>query len=231
MLAEAQLNYGQPQTDEETEAALGAFDIHAVDDGDSFLLPKHCYAGSPTPLGLQVVEAPHKRGVPAVSYGLWRKKSRLRPEFAELDKRELGTLIRDDVVITEEVRQGVVFFSGDTTIQLLRTRWAEILPKHGGRAGPDSAPGFKRRRRCKKSSKKVVVSRRVRSGRAQVRHHHPRGLRSGAGLDGLLEPRRRRGRRRRCAVVTRWILGGDMRRARRGDAATRGYSRRSGARR
>ena len=36
LLAEAQLNYGDAsQTDEQTVAALGEFDIQPVDDGDS----------------------------------------------------------------------------------------------------------------------------------------------------------------------------------------------------
>ena len=64
LLAEAQLNYGDAaQTDEETIGALGDFDLHAVGDGDEVLLPKRCYTGSPTPLGVQVFSAPHKDGV------------------------------------------------------------------------------------------------------------------------------------------------------------------------
>jgi len=101
-----------------------------VDDKDDIVLDKACYQGSPTPLGLQVLEAPHKRGVPACSYGLYRKKSRLKEAYAALPKAELGRLIRDDVQITEEYQQGLVFFSGDTTIQLLRQRHLEILPKY-----------------------------------------------------------------------------------------------------
>ena len=55
LLAEAQLNYGDDgQTDEQTIAALGAFDLHPVEDGDEVLLPRSAYSGSPTPLGVQV---------------------------------------------------------------------------------------------------------------------------------------------------------------------------------
>lgn len=55
LLTEAQLNYGdENQTDEETIAALGDFDVDAVEDGDEILLPRACYTGSPTPLGVQV---------------------------------------------------------------------------------------------------------------------------------------------------------------------------------
>ena len=123
LLAEAQLNYGDAaQTDEETIAALGDFALRSVDDKYEELLPRDCYAGSPTPIGVQVFEAPHKQGVPAVAYGLYRAKSRLRPEYAGLPKHELGALLRNDVEITESYSEGLVWFSGDTTIELLRER-------------------------------------------------------------------------------------------------------------
>ena len=63
-------------------------------------------------------------------YGLYRSKSRLRAECAALPKHELGALLRADVPITETYEEGLLFFSGDTTIELLRGRWAEILPKY-----------------------------------------------------------------------------------------------------
>ena len=130
LISEAQLNYGQEQTDEETIAALGEFDIVGVEDGDETLLPKSCYTGSPTPLGVQVFKAPHKDGVPAVSYGLYRSKNRLKEEFQSLPKSELGKLIQKDVQITEPYNEGLLFYTGDTTIDLLRNRWEEILPKY-----------------------------------------------------------------------------------------------------
>jgi len=132
LLAEAQLNYGdEAQTDEETVEALGEFDILGVADADEILLQKgDGYTGSPTPIGIQVFEAPHKDTVPAVSYGIYRAKSRLKPEYASLPKNELGALLRDDVAITESYKEGMLFFSGDTTIDLLRGRHAEILPKY-----------------------------------------------------------------------------------------------------
>ena len=129
LIAEAQLNYGQAQSDAETEAFLG-LDLRPVDDGEAFLLEPDRYQGSPTPLGLEVFTAPHKKGVPSCSYGLFRRKSRLKEEFQGLDKRKLGALVRDDVEITEPYDQGVLFFSGDTTIDLLRERHQEILPKY-----------------------------------------------------------------------------------------------------
>ena len=49
---------------------------------------------------------------------------------AALPKNELGALLRADVAITEPVEQGVLFYSGDTTIELLRKRHREILPKY-----------------------------------------------------------------------------------------------------
>ena len=157
LIAEAQLNYGQAQSDAETEAFLG-LDLRPVDDGEAFLLEPDRYQGSPTPLppvsklpsgrhtcrvdgvgvdaefphrlGLQVFTAPHKKGVPSCSYGLFRRKSRLKSEYQGLDKRKLGALVREDTQITEPYDQGVLFFSGDTTIDLLRERHQEILPKY-----------------------------------------------------------------------------------------------------
>ena len=131
LLAEAQLNYGdEAQSDEETVSALGDFDVQPVEDLEEILLPRTCYTGSPTPIGVQVFKAPHKGGVPAVSYGVYRAKTRLRAEYAELPKNELGALLRDDVPITEAYSEGVLFYTGDTTIELLRGRWSEILPKY-----------------------------------------------------------------------------------------------------
>ena len=131
LLAEAQLNYGdEGQTDQETVAALGEYDIRPVEDGDTFLLPREGYAGSPTPLGVQVFRAPHKDGVPSVSYGLYRAKNRIKAEYAALPKSELGSLIQNDVTITERHDEGLLFYTGDTTINLLRERWQEILPKY-----------------------------------------------------------------------------------------------------
>ena len=136
LIAEAQLNYGQAQSDAETEAFLG-LDLRPVDDGEAFLLEPDRYQGSPTPLppvsklpsgrhtcrvdgvgvdaefphrlGLQVFTAPHKKGVPSCSYGLFRRKSRLKAEYQGLDKRKLGALVREDVAITEPYDQGVLF--------------------------------------------------------------------------------------------------------------------------
>ena len=108
LIAEAQLNYGQAQSDAETEAFLG-LDLRPVDDGEAFLLEPDRYQGSPTPLGLEVFTAPHKKGVPSCSYGLFRRKSRLKSEYQGLDKRKLGALVREDVAITEPYDQGVLF--------------------------------------------------------------------------------------------------------------------------
>jgi ribonuclease Z len=131
LLAEAQLNYGDAtQTDDETTSALGDYDIQAVTDGEEFLLSREFYQGSPTPIGVQVFRAPHKEGVPAVSYGLYRAKTRLKPDYASLPKSELGALIQKGIVITESFNEGLLFYTGDTTINLLRERWKEILPKY-----------------------------------------------------------------------------------------------------
>mmetsp|Transcript_27465 Transcript_27465/g.55172 ORF Transcript_27465/g.55172 Transcript_27465/m.55172 type:complete len:567 (-) Transcript_27465:2137-3837(-) len=141
LLAEAQLNYGDAsQTDEETITALGKFNVVGVDDGFRIMLPKDKYMGSPTPIGIQVFSAPHKEGVPACSYGVFRQKQRLKPEFQEMSKSEIGAFLREkraagsnedkDLSITESYDEGVIFYTGDTTITLLRERWKEILPNY-----------------------------------------------------------------------------------------------------
>ncbi len=138
LIAEAQLNYGDAsQTDEETLEALGGFNVVGVKDGTRIMLPSDKYMGSPTPLGIQVFAAPHKKGVPAVSYGIFRCKQRLKEEFQDMSKSELGALLRqkrekgkEEFSITESYDEGLIFYTGDTTISLLRERWKEILPHY-----------------------------------------------------------------------------------------------------
>ena len=140
LVAEAQLNYGdETQTEEETLDALGGFNIVGTTDGSRIMLPKENYMGSPTPIGIKVFTAPHKEGVPAASYGVFRQKQRLKEEFQNMTKSELGTILRmkrsagsdeKDLSITESYDEGIIFYTGDTTISLLRERWREICPKY-----------------------------------------------------------------------------------------------------
>ena len=134
LIAEAQLNFGDAsQTDEETMEYLPEnFQVRPVQDKQDILLTKDKqYTGSPTPLGVEIWEAPHKTGVPAVSYGIYRLKRRLKAEYKSLSKQELGLLAREqNVTVTEEYQEGVLFYTGDTKIDLLRNRWKEILPKY-----------------------------------------------------------------------------------------------------
>lgn len=140
LIAEAQLNYGDPsQTEQQTMDALGTFNVRGVSDGMRIMLPKDKYCGSPTPIGIEVLTAPHKEGVPAVSYGVFRQKQRLKEEYAGMNNSELGAILRakresgaeeEDVSITENYDEGVLFYTGDTTITLLRERWKSILPKY-----------------------------------------------------------------------------------------------------
>ena len=175
LIAEAQLNYGQAQSDAETEAFLG-LDLRPVDDGEAFLLEpdryqadavtssvkiapsgRHTcrvdgvgvYAEFPHRLGLQVFTAPHKKGVPAASYGSFRRKSRLKEEFQGLDKRKLGALVREDVADHGALRPGRPL----------------LLGRHDHRPPPGAASGDP----------------------AQVRDGHPRGHLSGRAVRG---PRR-----------------------------------------
>jgi len=138
LLAEAQLNYGDPsQTNEETIEALGQFNLLGATDGKRIMLQKDKYTGSPTPIGIQVFSAPHKQGVPANSYGIFREKQRLKEEYQGMSKSELGAVLRakrsssdkKEVSITESYDEGILFYTGDTTINLLRERWREICRK------------------------------------------------------------------------------------------------------
>ena len=139
LLAEAQLNYGDPtQTNEETIEALGEFNLLGATDGKRIMLPKDKYTGSPTPIGIQVFSAPHKQGVPANSYGIFREKQRLKEEYQGMSKSELGAVLRakrsssdeKEVSITESYDEGILFYTGDTTINLLRERWREICRRY-----------------------------------------------------------------------------------------------------
>jgi len=113
--AEAQLNFGRAQTPDETDRALGALNLVAVEPGDSFLLPKHAHVGPP--LGVDVYRARHKDGVPALSYGLYHARRKLKPEFADVKPAELKLLDRD--AVTHLVKDYLIFYSGDTRAELL----------------------------------------------------------------------------------------------------------------
>ena len=54
-----------------------------------------------------------------------------------MSNSELGAILRskrdgagDEVSITESYDEGILFYTGDTTITLLRERWRSILPKY-----------------------------------------------------------------------------------------------------
>mmetsp|Transcript_19833 Transcript_19833/g.42557 ORF Transcript_19833/g.42557 Transcript_19833/m.42557 type:complete len:596 (+) Transcript_19833:154-1941(+) len=135
LVAEAQLNYGEITTEEQTLEALGGFNLVGTTDGTRIMLPKDKYMGSPTPIGVNCLSAPHKEGVPANSYGIFRQKQRLKKEYQGMSKSELGALLRTkrsagkdekELTITESYDEGILFYTGDTTITLLRERWREI---------------------------------------------------------------------------------------------------------
>ena len=130
LVSEAQLNYGDPnQSEEETIEALGEFNIVGTCDESRIMLSKDKYMGSPTPIGVKVFCAPHKQGVPANSYGIFREKQRLKEEYQGMSKSEIGAVLRTKrVSITESYDEGILCYTGDTTIQLLRQRWKEICP-------------------------------------------------------------------------------------------------------
>mmetsp|Transcript_37600 Transcript_37600/g.64096 ORF Transcript_37600/g.64096 Transcript_37600/m.64096 type:complete len:240 (-) Transcript_37600:407-1126(-) len=140
LVAEAQLNYGDAsQTEEQTLEALGGFDLVGTTDGMRILLPKDKYTGSPTPIGVKCFTAPHKNGVPSMSYGIFQQKQRLKAEYQGMSESELGALLRtkrgggsgeEDISITEPYDEGILFYTGDTTIALLRERWREICQRY-----------------------------------------------------------------------------------------------------
>ena len=60
--------------------------------------------------------------------GIYRCKSRIRPQYAGLPKHELGSLLREDIPISETYTEGILFYTGDTTIDLLRSRHESTRP-------------------------------------------------------------------------------------------------------
>lgn len=114
--AEAALNYGQHQTDEETDKALGPLNFCPVAPGDRILLSKE--------IGVRVYRATHKPGVPAVAYGVFRPKKRLRPAFIGASAEYIKAH-RDEVIETYD--QGLLFYSGDSTAEMLSTKNPDIL--------------------------------------------------------------------------------------------------------
>lgn len=127
LYSESVLNYGQPQSEADNEAALGALDLHAVSDGDVVGLPRHCYAGPMRGLSVQVFAAPHKN-MPAVAYGLFRYAKRLKPEYAAQQHR-IAELVRASpgLEVSEKIKERLLFYSGDTTIGLLERSAEEVL--------------------------------------------------------------------------------------------------------
>jgi ribonuclease Z len=140
LVAEARLNYGDSsQTKEMTMNAIGGLiDLVGVSDGSRIMLPRDKFTGSPTPIGITVISAPHKLGVPSVSYGIFRQKQRLKEEYHGMSKSQLGALLRSkrdvvggkEVSLTENYDEGILFYTGDTQITLLRDRWREICPAY-----------------------------------------------------------------------------------------------------
>jgi len=120
------LNFGRAQTLEETYAALGSPDLHPCRGGDVIELPPHCFSGKEG-LCVEVFDAVHK-GMPAVSYGIFRKKRKLKPEYAE-QRHRIGDLLKEqpDLEVTMTVREHLLFYSGDTTIGLLEKYGDDVL--------------------------------------------------------------------------------------------------------
>lgn len=122
----AVLNNGHPQTLAETDMAIGKPDLHPCGGGDVIKLPRDCHTGKDG-LCIEVFSASHK-SMPAVSYGIFREKRKLKPEFAQQSHR-IAELLRNqpDLVVTEEIRDRILFYSGDTTIDLLEHYASEVL--------------------------------------------------------------------------------------------------------
>ncbi|KAJ8604099.1 hypothetical protein CTAYLR_001754 [Chrysophaeum taylorii] len=112
--AEAVLNFGREQTPQETIDALGDVDLRPVRPGDHFSLDDK--------LSVRVFGATHK--VPAVAYGLYERRKRLDPAYAGADPEFIK---RNREQITHYYEDGLLFYSGDTTIGMLETNELEIL--------------------------------------------------------------------------------------------------------
>jgi len=116
LYAENALNYGQSQTPQEIDHALGELDLLPVSGGQSFQLQRSAHLGPP--LSVEVFDTPHKPNVPTCSYGLYRTKKRLKPEYNNATQdfikknRDLATYL---------VKDYLLFYSGDTTIRLLES--------------------------------------------------------------------------------------------------------------
>jgi ribonuclease Z len=63
---------------------------------------------------------PMKHVVPAVGYCVFRKKSKLRAEYARLEKEEIKKLAIGGEAVSEIVYEPFLSYSGDTTIEGLR---------------------------------------------------------------------------------------------------------------
>ena len=127
LLSESVLNFGHAQTASENEKALGQLDLHGVADGDIVELPAHAHAGKRS-LSVEVFAAPHKE-MPSVAFGIFRNVKKLKPQYADQADR-IGDLMRQQpgLQVSELVQERMLFYSGDTTIDLLRERAEEILP-------------------------------------------------------------------------------------------------------
>lgn len=109
--AEAVLNLGRHQSDDENDAALGALDFAPVAPGDDLDL-----SVASRDLGVRVYRATHKPGVPSVAYGLYRRKRRLKPEFAGASPEYIKAHREDCIQV---YRDAMLFYSGDTTIDMI----------------------------------------------------------------------------------------------------------------
>lgn len=108
--SEALLNLGKDQPYSATDAALGELDFVPVREGDDVVLSKE--------IGVHVYRATHKPGVPAVAYGLYRRKKRLRRAFIGSSPEYIRDH-RDEVV--EHYKASFLFYSGDSSISMLHT--------------------------------------------------------------------------------------------------------------
>ena len=149
LFAESVLNYGHEQSEEDNTKALGKLDLVGVHDGDVLQLPKHAFTGKRS-LSVEVFHAPHKE-MPSVAYGLFRVTKQLKPEYASQQHR-IGELMKEDptLIVSEEVKERTLFYSGDATIGLLEAK-ADVILQYRyvihecTFLGPPSADAEKRR--------------------------------------------------------------------------------------
>jgi ribonuclease Z len=88
-----------------------SFEFRAVKVGEDIPLKGEFFARS----------FPTFHRVPSQGYTVFRKRKRLKPEFAKASPQELGSLRRSGKIIDEALEENLISFTGDTKIEFLES--------------------------------------------------------------------------------------------------------------